>query len=150
MTAWNTDLKPFKKWAHASADWKTQPMPMQGVPVDILRGVQQNYAKLKYIPDAVQDVWASPTEFQAAGGGDCEDFAISKYHDLLSKGFADDQMRIVVGRKKATGELHAVLTVADGGKTWVLDNQFPDSVMPGEHLDTIEQAYQINRTGWGR
>lgn len=35
------------------------------------------------------DYWASPAEFLAVGGGDCEDFSIAKYFTLREMGFTD-------------------------------------------------------------
>lgn len=145
---WEKDLKPFSKFLHASAGFgnpsATKPSP------DTIAQVQRSYAKMKYIVDGDKDHWSTPEEFKANGGGDCEDFAMTKYKDLLSYGFPDEAIHMVVGHKKNTGELHAVLTVNDGEKTWVLDNQHPNDVLPIEHLNKMDVAYQINRTGWGR
>ena len=40
-------------------------------------------AAYRYQPDAPgRDEWRTPAEFMAAGGGDCEDFAIAYWHAL--------------------------------------------------------------------
>jgi predicted transglutaminase-like cysteine proteinase len=146
---WNPDLKPFPKFTRATEGWNAPVTPMQAAPADILKRVQQSYAKMKYIVDG-EDLWATPEEFKQRGGGDCEDFALAKYHALLQQGFSDDQMRVLIGQKRKTGEFHAVLTVRDGDNLYVLDNEYPDKVLGADHLKSISRAYEINRTGWGR
>ena len=41
------------------------------------------------------DYWASPVEFLAVGGGDCEDFSIAKYFTLREMGLSDESMRLI-------------------------------------------------------
>ncbi len=41
------------------------------------------------------DYWASPAEFLAVGGGDCEDFSIAKYFTLREMGFTDESLRLI-------------------------------------------------------
>src|SRR4029079_4655071 len=69
-----------------------------------------------------RDHWASP--FEAIGGrGDCEDYAVAKYFSLISLGFSDDQIRLVIVRDVKTGALHALTTVSLDGTAYVLDNR---------------------------
>ena len=35
------------------------------------------------------DYWATPIEFLGSGGGDCEDFSLSKYFSLLAMGVSE-------------------------------------------------------------
>ena len=66
-----------------------------------------------------RDVWQTPAEFDAAGQGDCEDFAIAYWHALR---IAPGRARLAACRR-TDGEMHMVClywdATADG--PWVLD-----------------------------
>lgn len=68
------------------------------------------------------DHWASPSEFEQHKGGDCEDFAIAKYGMLRDMGYSAEDMRILIVKINKTNEIHAILAVNEGGKTYILDN----------------------------
>jgi len=78
------------------------------------------FNKLRFVSDESlwrqSDYWATPLQLLAAGGGDCEDFAIAKYFTLRAMGVADDHLRItyVWNHDTPSGrpEPHMVLTVA--------------------------------------
>lgn len=40
------------------------------------------------------DYWATPLEMLGSGGGDCEDYSISKYFTLLALGVSVDKLKI--------------------------------------------------------
>lgn len=105
--------------------------------------INQHY---EYITET-GDYWKSPKEFEADGGGDCEDFAIFKYQVLLNLGYADEDMEIVVGTVQ--GETHAVLVVTEGGKQIVLDN-LSDKLLGRSYLKKMKVAFRINRNGWAK
>ena len=65
----------------------------------------------------IAERWAMPTK----RGGDCEDYAIYKKHELIRAGFPPEQLLIatVLDRKRQS---HAVLVVRTGGQDIVLDN----------------------------
>lgn len=54
--------------------------------------------------------WATVEEFMRRGG-DCEDYATTKYYLLRRLGFSADQLRIVVTRERGERGFHAVLAV---------------------------------------
>ena len=88
---------------------------LTGCATDI-QAVNTKVNAYKYQPEpAGQDVWKSPAQFYADGGGDCEDSAIAKMSLL-----PDHDTKLVVGVLKS-GQAHAVLLV-DG--VYVLDNRF--------------------------
>ena len=64
-----------------------------------------------------EEHWALPT----ARGGDCEDFALLKKHELIEAGIAPNRllMATVLDRKR---NAHAVLVVRTGAGDYVLDN----------------------------
>ena len=87
------------------------------------------------------DYWAAPGEFFARGG-DCEDYAIAKYHSLKSLGFDPNAMRILVLKDRVRG-LHAVLLVEHGGETLVLDN-LSHRVLTWNEVPNYSPLYSIN------
>ncbi|MDR3073531.1 MAG: transglutaminase-like cysteine peptidase [Deltaproteobacteria bacterium] len=73
------------------------------------------------------EYWATPREFFANRGGDCEDYAIAKYFALRFLGFPAERMRLVVVRRldetgRSRSELHAILAVRANGTWFILDN----------------------------
>ncbi len=68
-----------------------------------------------------RDYWAAPREFFARGG-DCEDFAITKYLSLRALGFRTEDMRLLVLWDLKREAAHAVLVVRQKGQELVLDN----------------------------
>lgn len=93
------------------------------------------------------DYWQSPRETLRRGEGDCEDFAILKRAALLSAGWRDDQMLIVVVQDTVARRAHAILIV-DG---YVLDNR-TDYVLPVEQFPGYipVKAYQRDDCwAWG-
>lgn len=74
---------------------------------------------------AGKDVWTiGPRD------GDCEDYAMTKRHDLIVAGLGSARARVAVGVAEG-GQLHAVLVVNFGPNFYVLDN-LTDDVLPVE------------------
>jgi predicted transglutaminase-like cysteine proteinase len=67
--------------------------------------------------DDGDDVWA-----QDVTAGDCEDFALTKRHQLIKAGWPTRSLRIAVAKTRA-GEGHAVLVVRTSEGDLVLDNR---------------------------
>jgi predicted transglutaminase-like cysteine proteinase len=94
----------------------------------------------------VSDYWETPGEF-IAHGGDCEDYAITKYFSLVRLGFSPDDLRIVVVDDSNARVFHAVLAARLDGKTWLLDNLLPQM----EEMSAEPQytpVYSLNEDGW--
>ena len=68
------------------------------------------------------DYWATPAEL-FKNGGDCEDYAITKYFTLRQLGFKADALKIAMVYDVYSGTDHAFLTVKHDGTTYVLDNR---------------------------
>ena len=53
---------------------------------------------MRFIDDIIHwnkvDYWATPIEFLASHGGDCEDFAIAKYFTLIQLGIPEEQLTL--------------------------------------------------------
>lgn len=101
------------------------------------------------------EYWASPREFIAQRGGDCEDYAIAKYFALRFLGIPADRLRIVVIRSldergAACQNLHAVLAARSGATWFILDNNarpknniFPHTQYKGRFVP----IYSVNEDG---
>lgn len=83
-----------------------------------LKNINNEINSYVYIKDKT-DHWASPKEFYAKGGGDCEDFAIAKAA-LVKQYLPSAQVDVALVRDVKTGEDHAVLLVDN---MWILDNK---------------------------
>lgn len=70
---------------------------------------ERHYGRAEY--------WNIPTD----GFGDCEDYALTKRHDLIAAGFPAKALRIAVVLT-ARNESHAVLSVVTDHGDYVLDN----------------------------
>lgn len=97
------------------------------------------------------DYWATPTQFFTRGAGDCEDFALAKFHSLKLIGVPDRRLWLGYARVKRPGQLrieaHMVLLFEDrGGQRWVLDNLHPTLTMLGQRTD-IAIRTSINSFG---
>ena len=68
------------------------------------------------------DRWAKPAEILKHGAGDCEDFAILKMAALVDSGIPAQSMSLVVLQDVQKGVFHAILSVATGSGTFILDN----------------------------
>lgn len=99
----------------------------------------------------VTDYWATPLEMLGSGGGDCEDYSISKYFTLLALGVPIDKLKITY--VKATGyglqnAAHMVLTYysTPGAMPLVLDNLNPEIKPADKRLD-LTPVYSFNGDG---
>lgn len=90
----------------------------------------------------VSDHWATPREFLHQGG-DCEDFAITKYLALLHSGSPENHLRIVVARRPGRSGTHAVAAVLWRGKWYVLDN-LNNEPLPLEKRAELRPVYSIS------
>jgi predicted transglutaminase-like cysteine proteinase len=72
------------------------------------------------------DYWATPAEFLANEGGDCEDFAIVKYVGLAQLGFSEDRLRIALVYDRRRRLQHALTIVYWKNDAIVLDSLAPD------------------------
>lgn len=166
----STDLRPFTKWSdmlarfgqeltdydrHADqmTQWKAKLDAMSNLPMaDKIRAVNAYINQIEFVPDQKNwqrgDYWATPFEFMA-NGGDCEDFAISKYVSLRLLGIPADTMRIAVVYDSEMKMPHAVLAVDHGDQTYILDNQ-DKSVKQDQRVTRYNPIYSINQSAWWR
>lgn len=109
--------------------------------------------EIKYSEDinfwGKKDYWASPIETLGRGGGDCEDYAISKYFSLLALGFPENRLRLMYVRQLTVNVPHMVLiiyTETEGGTPLVLDN-YNKKVLPATKRPDLKPIYSFNGYG---
>lgn len=97
-----------------------------------------------------EDFWATPIEFLANDGGDCEDYSIAKYFTLRALGVADEKLRIVyaVYRRGAFTGAHMVLAFypAPDAEPLILDNLNP-AVLPASSRPDLTPIFSFNSGG---
>jgi predicted transglutaminase-like cysteine proteinase len=130
------------RWLSYLSGIKRQPKEEQIVLVN--RYVNRH---IRYASDSsaygAKDYWATP--LQSIGGrGDCEDFASAKYFSLISLGFSDDQMRVVIVKDLKLGEIHALMTISIDAQIYVLDNRFERVMQEQDVLSMYRPIYSFN------
>lgn len=96
----------------------------------------------------VEDYWATPIEFLATNGGDCEDYSIAKYFTLRALGVADEDLRLTYVNALELGQAHMVLTYYGENKLnpLVLDNIKPWIQLASKRTD-LAPVYSFNGSG---
>jgi predicted transglutaminase-like cysteine proteinase len=106
--------------------------------------------KKEYILDmtnyGTQDYWAIAREF-LYNGGDCEDYAITKFFSLRWLGFDTDTLRIVILQDTNLRIAHAVLAVSYGNDILILDNQ-TQQVVSHAAIAHYLPLYSVNEKTW--
>jgi predicted transglutaminase-like cysteine proteinase len=90
----------------------------------------------------VADRWATPAEFFAEGG-DCEDFALTKFVSLHRLGFNIERLRMVLAKDERKSIDHAFLAVYLGDQAYVLDNQIK-TVTPHQAISHYRPLCSFN------
>ena len=79
-------------------------------------------SKCKYVSDQEQfgqkDYWEPPEQFEETKKGDCEDFALWAWRQLLHMGYS---ARFVIGPAFQYGEMHAWVTFNKEGHSYLLE-----------------------------
>lgn len=109
------------------------------------------YANTKdYVLDiqnyGLEDYWAVPRQF-LYGGGDCEDYSITKYFSLRWLGYPARNMRIVVIQDTNLRIPHAVLALESTDDYLILDNQVGE-VLSHRRIVHYAPVYSINSDQW--
>ncbi len=133
------------------SQFKSQIEFLRGMPMNqMVEGVNNVVNRISYISDSniygKSDYWATPMEF-IKNGGDCEDFAITKYVALRALGIPEERMRILILQDMQKNIPHAILIVYTDNGPMLLDNQIK-SVTPVERVSHYKPIFSINREGW--
>jgi predicted transglutaminase-like cysteine proteinase len=117
-----------------------------------LERVNRFFNTMTFVDDAVHwkktDYWATPLEFVASEGGDCEDFAIAKYFTLIRLGIAENRLTLTYVKALRLDRAHMVLTYypAPGAEPLVLDN-LVDVMRPSSQRTDLLPVYSLNGSG---
>lgn len=163
----STNLKPFTKWTsmfkkfdsdlktpagkRLVEEWRSTLSQYEGLPLKSLAEKVNNFMNEKrYINDdrnwGQSDYWETPIEFSQRGG-DCEDFAISKYAALRAMGVPEERLRIVIVHDNLKNIPHAILIVNTDQGLYALDNQIK-TLVSAEDAGRYRPIFSINRTAW--
>lgn len=163
----SSDLSAFTKWSamfsrfdrdlkdgksqKIVANWKSNLEAMRGLPLDEMASrVNGMVNQVRYINDSKNwgksDYWETPVEFFSKGG-DCEDFAITKYASLRALGVPDNRMRIAIVKDTQKNIPHAILIVYTDKGPYVLDNQIK-TMTASASIRHYKPIFSINRTAW--
>ncbi|QQG64394.1 transglutaminase-like cysteine peptidase [Desulfobulbus oligotrophicus] len=95
-----------------------------------------------------EDYWATPIEFIASRGGDCEDFAIAKFFTLLKMGVDEHRLALTYVKAVHLNQAHMVLTYypVPGAEPLVLDNLI-DAIKPSSQRTDLVPVYSLNGSG---
>lgn len=123
-----------------------------GTDIEKLEQVNVFFNQLKFISDydhwKRQDYWATPVEFIASNGGDCEDFSVAKYFTLMALGIPEKKLSLTYVKAVSLDQAHMVLTYYESPSDvpLVLDNLTTD-VQPANKRADLLPIYSFNRTG---
>ncbi len=93
-----------------------------------------------------EDYWAIAKEF-LSNGGDCEDYAITKFFSLRWLGYSNDEIRLLILQDTNLRVQHAVLLFFDHNDVLVLDNQTQKILSQHKILHYVP-LYSINEKQW--
>lgn len=132
-------------------EWRAFLEGLRGRPVREQLEAVNRYANTRdYVLDldnyGVDDYWAIPREFLAAGG-DCEDYAITKLFSLRWLGYDPEDLRLVIVQDTNLRIPHAVLAVASGGEVYIMDNQV-QPVLRQQDVVHYAPVFSINEHQW--
>jgi predicted transglutaminase-like cysteine proteinase len=161
------NLKPFVKWtgmferfeasmatpegSKVIGALKNDLKSLQGQPLRVMaQQVDRLINQTTYIEDSKNwgksDYWGTPIEFLTRGG-DCEDFAITKYTALRALGVPEDRLRIAIVHDIQKDIPHAILIVYADEGAMILDNQSKTTRF-ADTINNYRPIFSINRQGW--
>lgn len=117
-----------------------------------LERVNAFFNRLTFVSDVIhwsqKDYWATPIEFLASDGGDCEDFALAKYFTLKLLGVAEDKLHLTYVKALTLNQSHMVLTYYEkpGAVPLILDN-LNGAIEPATKRTDLLPVYTFNGSG---
>ncbi|MEN3112261.1 transglutaminase-like cysteine peptidase [Uliginosibacterium paludis] len=114
--------------------------------------------RIRFLDDDVvwgkPDYWATPLEFLGRGAGDCEDYAIAKYHSLIELGVPSSRLRMIyvratLGAPGSTVQVaHMVLGyyAEPDAEPLVLDNLISD-IRPASRRPDLAPVFSFGSEG---
>lgn len=117
--------------------------------LDALKNTNAFFNRVPYLSDqahwGMNDYWATPVEMLGSNGGDCEDYAASKYFSLRELGAPVGQLRMVYVRALRLNEAHMVLAwyPTPESEPFILDN-LNGNILPASKRTDLEPVYSFN------
>jgi predicted transglutaminase-like cysteine proteinase len=117
-----------------------------------LEKVNAFFNEMKFVDDSrhwqQEDYWATPVEFLASGGGDCEDFSIAKYFTLKALGIDEKKLSLTYVKAIELDQAHMVLTYypTPAADPLVLDNLVQE-IKPASKRPDLLPVYSFNGSG---
>lgn len=95
-----------------------------------------------------KDYWATPVEFLATGGGDCEDFSLAKYFTLKALGVPESKLNMTYVKAIKLNQAHMVITYYETPKSvpLVLDN-LVKTIKPATKRTDLAPVFSFNGSG---
>ncbi|THB75751.1 MAG: sulfate adenylyltransferase [Desulfobulbaceae bacterium] len=117
-----------------------------------LEKVNTFFNRLDFISDIShwqqEDYWATPVEFLATGGGDCEDFSLAKYFTLKKMGVDENKLNMTYVKALKLSQAHMVITYyrTPDAEPLVLDN-LDAEIRPASQRSDLLPVYSFNGVG---
>ena len=117
-----------------------------------LEAVNKFFNRNRFISDLQHwkksDYWATPIEFLATKGGDCEDFSIAKYITLRALGIPEKKLRITYVKALRINQAHMVLTYYETPRSipLIMDN-IDTKIKPAHKRPDLKPVYSFNAEG---
>lgn len=134
-------------------DWQTMVNDDQSTnDYDKLKKVNEFFNRIDFVSDTLmwkqEDYWATPVEFLAMNGGDCEDFSIAKYFTLKKMGIDENKLNMTYVKALQLNQAHMVVTYyqTPEGEPLVLDNLNPEIVSASRRSDLMP-VFSFNGSG---
>ncbi|MDX8404780.1 MAG: transglutaminase-like cysteine peptidase [Mariprofundus sp.] len=115
----------------------------------LIHTVNDFFNQMRFVSDQEHwrraDYWATPVEFLATNGGDCEDFSIAKYFTLRELGVPDEHLRITYVKALRLNQAHMVLAYYEtpDSDPLILDNLIP-RIQPAYRRTDLLPVYSFN------
>jgi predicted transglutaminase-like cysteine proteinase len=142
----NAAAERVKDWQEILNDNRDEEIDEQ------LYSINRFFNRLDFVDDIQhwrkEDYWATPIEFLATNGGDCEDFTIAKYFSLLELGVPAEKLRLMYVKAVRINQAHMVLAYYDtpNAVPLVLDNINP-RILPASKRRDLLPVYSFNGEG---
>lgn len=135
------------------AKWNDLLLELEGQDIQQqLSRVNNFFNRQKFVDDIEhwnkEDYWATPIEFIASGGGDCEDFSIAKYFSMRALGVPAIKLRLMYVKALDYNMAHMVLAYYEEPNVipLVLDN-LNKNILPANKRDDLQPVYSFNGEG---
>lgn len=134
-------------------NWQQLLNDSHALPIDEkLYRVNNFFNQLDFVDDIdhwdQDDYWATPVEFLATHGGDCEDFVIAKFFSLKELGVPAEKLRLMYVTATRIRQAHMVLAYYEEPNSvpLVLDN-INRRILPASRRRDLLPIYSFNGDG---